>query len=184
MSFIFLSKPPEQAVCASLKVGDAAPILQSRSINPSLFGSETFTLVVFLRHVGCPFAEHMVKEVRSWSNHQPNIPVVMISHGDELATNKWLDSIGGKGGINLIIDPSREIYGSWGLGYSNLLHFLGPRSLLAVVSLLFKGVKNRSAAGTRFQKSAMFLVKSSKIVWHHVPLSAQEINFPANAFLK
>jgi hypothetical protein len=172
MAFIYLTRPKQQGVSGTLKVGDPAPDLANIEL------SFNTTLIVFLRHVGCPFAENTVKQVRNWSATHSDTKIAIVSHGDEISTMNWLQSIGGQGPATLIIDESRTEYGHWGLGYSGLMHFMGPASLSSVVRLIFKGIINRSASGTRFQKSGMFLVKHKMIVWCHVNASAEQLKLP------
>jgi hypothetical protein len=110
MAFIFLSRPKPQNVCSALNIGDCAPELSNIEF------SSNSILVVFLRHVGCPFAENMIKQVRNWSAVNSDTEIVVVSHGDEKSTHQWLASIGGLGSSKLIIDVKREIYGNWGIG--------------------------------------------------------------------
>jgi hypothetical protein len=172
MAFIFLTRPKQQAVSDTLKVADPAPALA----NIELLSNTT--LIVFLRHVGCPFAENTVKQVRNWSASHAGTKIILVSHGDEISTANWLQSIGGQGSATLLIDENRTTYGKWGLGYSGLMHFMGLASLSSVVRLMFNGIINRSAAGTRFQKSGVFLVKHKTIAWCHVNTSAEQLNLP------
>jgi hypothetical protein len=172
MAFIFLTRPKQQAVSDTLKIGDPAPAL----VNIELLANTT--LIVFLRHVGCPFAENTVKQVRNWSASNPDTKIIFVSHGDKISTVNWLQSIGGQGSATLIIDESRTVHGNWGLGYSGLMHFMGPASLFNVVRLIFKGVINRSASGTRFQRSGIFLVRHKVIAWCHVNTSAEQLKLP------
>jgi hypothetical protein len=172
MALILLSRPKEQNVEPLLTVGDTVPNA------PSLSTSESWQVIAFLRHVGCPFAENMVKKLRLLAEDSPKAGVYIVSHGDEMTINSWLNTIGGKGRLQLIVDPHREVYGKWGLGFSNLWHFLGIRSLIGVIYLSFKGIRNRKASGTRWQQAAIFLVKDSKVAWSHVPNSAEELELP------
>ncbi|MCL6415815.1 hypothetical protein MIB92_09135 [Aestuariirhabdus sp. Z084] len=135
-------------------------------------------MIAFLRHVGCPFAEHCVKRLRYWADEHPDIEVSIVSHGDHKASKRWLNSIGGQGRLHLIDDPERELYGQWGLGYSNLGHFMGLRSLLGVLRLLPRGIRNRQACGTRWQRSGLFLLKENRIIWYHIPHSAEILTLP------
>ena len=98
------------------------PSLLSRSSCPELsFKSDS--LVAFLRHVGCPFAERDVKNLVVWAKENPEIPVFVVSHGSQDATDQWLAKIGGAQGLTIIIDESRSLYREWGLGYSlSLIH--------------------------------------------------------------
>lgn len=172
MAFIGLSRPKEQTLGSSLSVGSKVPALQGQIMDDGRM------LVVFLRHVGCPFAERAVKEVRAWSARHTNSEVVLVSHGSEEDTKAWLNRIGGEGEATLIVDPARQVYGAWGLGYSKVSHFLGFKSLLTVMALLFKGIRNRKASGTRWQTSATFLIEQGKVVWMHVPNSAGDFSLP------
>jgi len=135
-------------------------------------------MVAFLRHVGCPFAELTVKRLRSWAAQHPTVAVFVVNHGDHATTQQWLQQIGGLGRLQLIQDPERQLYAQWGLGYSSFWHFAGLPSVLGVMRLTLQGIRNRDASGTRWQRSGMFLIKDDKVVWQHIPYSAQEFVLP------
>jgi len=168
MASIFLRRPPEQAVGVMPGVGDSAPDVPD---------SDNY-LLIFLRHVGCPFAEQAVREARSWKRQHPQVQVCIVSHGDAASTAEWLTSIGGSEGLETIIDESRGLHGTWGLGFCSGWHFMGPRSLFGVMRLWPQGVFNRSASGTRWQQSGMFRVVNRRVRWRHIPASAQEFQLP------
>ena len=172
MPFIGLSKPQEQALNVQLRVGDEVPTCFEFDSNKS------YRLVAFLRHTGCPFAEHTVKRLRDWSRKREQVDTFIVSHGQLSNTQDWLTSIGGLGNLQLVVDPRRELYGRWGVGFSDLRHFMGLRSLLGAMRLVPKGIRNRSASGTRWQKAAMFAATSSELLWVHDPLSAEELLLP------
>ena len=172
MSRIWLRKPPEVEVSSRPSVGQTAP--QS----PLLDLSGQQALIGFMRHDGCPFSEHMVKQLRQWRVAHPDVQVYVVSHGESAITQRWLDEIGGLGDVRLIQDSERVLYAAWGLGYVPFWHFGGPASLLGVVRLWFSGIRNRTASGTRYQRSGLFRVADGKIVWQHVPESAQEFMLP------
>ncbi len=176
MGTIWLRKPPQQDVAPRLKLGELAPTDIAGDL--SLACRQPRKLVAFLRHVGCPFAEHTVKQLREWSAQHPDVAVFIVSHGDAHTTWSWLDRIGGLGRARLVLDEHRRLYGHWGVGYSDLWHFAGPASLMGVIRLWPRGIYNRNAAGTRWQRSATFLVDNGKVVWRHVPRSAQELKLP------
>lgn len=170
MSFIGLKKPKEQRVSRLLEVGDRITFIDQ------LKTKKPFSLINFLRHPGCPFAEQNVKQLRQTSMIFPNIDFFVVSHGDKLICDKWINSIGGIGSLNFIHDEHRELYGLFGLGYTNFSHFMGIRSLFGVVKLLFKGIRNRTASGTRWQSAGSFLIDSNGIIlWKQIPTSSEEI---------
>jgi hypothetical protein len=172
MSYIGFSRPNPLPIAPSTLVGDSAP----RS--PLLSASEPIRVIAFLRHVGCPFAENTVKQLHQWSKEHPDVAVFLVSHGTEEATKQWLAAIGGLGSLRLVVDPTRQVYAQWGLGYSHFLHFAGLPSLLGLATLLFQGIRNRNASGTRWQRAGIFLVKNEHVAWQHIPRSAQEFELP------
>ncbi len=180
MASIFLRRPPMQAVGPRLQPGMAAP---SMADWPDAMQQSAAQVVAFLRHVGCPFAEHTVKRLRAWAEAHPRVAVAIVAHGDAAITQAWLDTIGGLGRLQLLHDPERRLYGQWGLGYASLWHFANPMSLLGVAALWRQGVRNRSATGTRWQQAAIFLVQQGRVAWLHVPTSAQEFALPPEALL-
>ena len=172
MPFIGFSKPKEQNVLDALIVGDSSPA------SPILATNKTYSVIAFLRHVGCPFAENTVRQLRYWAIKNDHVAVFIVSHSDAEFTKSWIQSIGGLGDLHVVDDVNREIYGRWGVGYSNLSHFIGLRSLLGGCALLLKGIHNRDASGTRWQKASMFAVNEKRILWVHKPGSAAEFSLP------
>jgi len=176
MAFIGLKKPRQQSVFEPL-------VLNARIPDNSVFAPAGGTfLLVFLRHVGCPFAEQLVKQLLAWRTVHPALPIFLVSHGDHANTMKWLATFQAEQAFKVVIDEPRQLYGQWGLGFSKWQHFLGPKPLIGVVKLWFSGIRNRSAAGTRWQKSGVFLVKSQRVVWCHVPRSAEDNQLPELEF--
>lgn len=177
MAFIGLSRPKKQAISALVVVGQTVP--QSSA----LAASERLRVVAFIRHVGCPFAENTVKQLRLWAEQHPHVAVFIVSHGNASQSTEWINTLGGLGRLRLLIDTQRELHAQWGVGFSNFWHFAGPSSLLGVAALLFKGIRNRNAAGTRWQRAALFLLNGECVLWSHVPRSAQEFELPPAHFL-
>ena len=177
MASIWLRRPPEQTLAAPVQVGQRVPS------SPDLAATTPWRLVAFVRHVGCPFAEHTVKVLRVWAEAHPDVTVFVVSHGDPASTHAWLDAIGGAGRIRLVIDPTRGLHGQWGVGYARLWHFAGPRSLLGVMRLWTQGIHNRSASGTRWQRAATFLIGGDRVVWRHQPSSAEGFSLPPDTLL-
>lgn len=169
---VLFRRPVEQAVFSLPELGEPM-----RCLPISLLASPN-QLVAFIRHVGCPFAERDIRALRCWAVANPDTSVYLVSHGGEVATMHWLNSIDGIEGLKLIIDESRELYGAWGLGYSNAWHFLGRKSLSGIVRLWFSGIRNRSASGTRWQRAGVFFIKDGIVVWRYIPVTADEFLVP------
>jgi hypothetical protein len=179
MASIWLSRPQAASTSTSalIKPGETA---RPTMLPPA---AEHTRLIAFIRHVGCPFAENTVRQYRIWAEQHPDVAVFIVSHGSASATSAWIDAIGGAGRLRPIIDTQRELHAQWGVGLSKLWHFAGPRSLSGVAALWFKGIRNRSASGTRWQRAAVFLVQGDLVVWSHVPASAQAFLLPPERLL-
>jgi hypothetical protein len=134
------------------------------------------TVVAFLRHTGCPFAEATLHELRDAAETAPETDWVAITHANSTATKRWLDAVGGPGGVRVASDPSRGSYARWGLGTTSLGHFLGRRSLRGVARLARRGIRNRHPAGTRWQSAGTFAIDRHGIVrWSHTPEHAGDL---------
>lgn len=73
-------------------VGDKAPDLPSQA-GTSYSASKTGTLVAFVRHCGCPFAEKEVRLLGDVAKQHPNIQIVVVQHSDEQTTKKWWETV-------------------------------------------------------------------------------------------
>src|SRR3954453_23910183 len=101
---------------------------------------------------------------------------IAVSHASARATQRWCEAVGGCGDVQVLLDPERTFYASWGLGRSSLGHFMGRRSLASVGRLAKSGIRNRHPDGTRWQQAGTFAVDASDIVrWRHLPEHAGEL---------
>ncbi|KAJ7073253.1 hypothetical protein B0H15DRAFT_793093 [Mycena belliarum] len=172
---------------ASFRIPEAKPtcvVPQAGSVAPS---SEKLlvpnnnrcpTVVIFLRHCGCPFAEKTFKNLRATAAGAPGIRFVAVSHSDRDATDRWLEAVGGKGEVEIIVDPEREIFAQWGLGLSSFWHFLSPPGLWAAYRLgKDEGIWNGpTESGNRWQTSGCFAMDREGIVrWGGAMQRADEI---------
>ncbi|KAH7091023.1 hypothetical protein FB567DRAFT_558051 [Paraphoma chrysanthemicola] len=127
------------------------------------------TILSFLRHCGCPFAEKTFINLRALAPAHPHIQFVAVSHSDQAATDRWLAALPDPSkniqpNLRIIVDAEREAYGAWGLGTSSFWHVLGS---VPSVSKLDKeeGIKVRSTeSGNRWQTAGNFGVDAQGIV--------------------
>eukprot|EP01119_Soliformovum_irregulare_P009531 TRINITY_DN2292_c0_g1_i4.p1 TRINITY_DN2292_c0_g1~~TRINITY_DN2292_c0_g1_i4.p1 ORF type:complete len:162 (+),score=38.64 TRINITY_DN2292_c0_g1_i4:290-775(+) len=132
-------------------------------------------VVVFLRHLGCPFAEKTLLQMQNSSLDHPNLDFVGVSHADETTTSKWAKAISEKHGeiknLKLISDERRKLWAQWGLEDHSLLEVLGPRSIANVVTLrLSEGISNRETAkgSNRYARAGAFAINADgkiKYTW-------------------
>ncbi len=168
MPFIGLSKPKQQAVSEKLDIGDKVP--------DGLASHEQFSLIVFLRHTGCPFAEAMLKDLSELADEHSELQCVAVCHGEADIAQAWLNKFELSSELDIYIDDNRRLYGEWGVGYSNILHLANPKMVMSLASLLAQGIYNRDASGTRWQTHASFLVAPDQTVqWVHFPSHAGDL---------
>jgi hypothetical protein len=155
---------------AAPEPGDSAPAL------PAALEPGRPAIVAFLRHTGCPFAEATMRALRDAAAASPAIAWIAVSHAPSDATDRWCSAIGGPGDVRVVSDPSRQAYARWGLGRTDVSHFLGRRSLRQVAKLARNGIRNRHPHGTRWQSAGTFALDGEATVrWRHLPEHAGDL---------
>lgn len=158
------------------KIGSPAPSIPGKLDLPS--STKNSTILAFLRHCGCPFAEKTFRSLRSTAQQHPDIAFIAISHSSQSATDRWLEALGGAGPVTVIVDAEREVYARWGLGASGWWHVLSPGAMWSVVKLgREEGIWNRpTESGSRWQSAGSWGVDGKGIVrWGRVAVRADEI---------
>ncbi|TDZ35884.1 hypothetical protein CTRI78_v011407 [Colletotrichum trifolii] len=118
--------PPPVPVAEPPKIGDQAPLDRDRKLD---FGRGRPVLVVFLRCVGCAFAQKTFLNLRALANkYANNLTCIAVSHSSSAATQKWIDLLGGAWNVQVVIDEDRAIYAAWGLGLGSVWYVFNPTS--------------------------------------------------------
>jgi hypothetical protein len=157
--------PPARATAPAPEPGDPAPRLPRPGISDG-----RPAVVAFLRHTGCPFAEATMRALREVAADASDVDWIAVSHSPAGATVRWCDAVGGRAGVEVLVDTDRAAYARWGLGRSSLRHFMGRRSLAEVGRLAKRGIRNRHPEGTRWQQAGTFAVDATGTVrWRHLP---------------
>jgi hypothetical protein len=138
--------------------------------SPKLELSCNPTIITFLRHCGCPFAEKTFLNLREIAKSHRSTDFIAVSHSSNEATQTWLKSLPQHGSepdnLRVVVDESREIYSAWGLGVSGYAHVLSPASMYQVWKLGREhNIWNRpTESGSRWQTSGSFAVDADGIV--------------------
>ncbi|KAL1895966.1 hypothetical protein Cpir12675_003006 [Ceratocystis pirilliformis] len=120
----FTPAPPPVPIAALPEIGHLAP--QDRD-HKLLLGDGRNVLVVFLRCVGCAFAQQTFLQLRDISQRAGrDLNCIAISHSSSAATAKWLSILGGARSVQVIIDEERLVYAAWGLGLASVWHMFNP----------------------------------------------------------
>jgi hypothetical protein len=110
-SWLTPSNPPPSPVPSIGSTAPKTPLLSLSSDKP--------TIITFLRHCGCPFAEKTFLELRDIARSHPDIDCVAVSHSDEGATQRWLESLpkdesgSAEGKLRVVVDDKKEAYAAW-----------------------------------------------------------------------
>jgi len=157
------------------EVGTGAPSSSKLQL-PSTNGKPT--IVTFLRHCGCPFAEKTFRQFRKLAGKNTEVNFIAISHSDQAATDKWIISVGGEWDVHVIVDTERELYTQWGLGVSGAWHVLNPWSMYSAYSLgKQEGIWNKpTESGNRWQMSGSFVADGDGVIrWVRIAKAADDI---------
>ncbi|KAH6885270.1 hypothetical protein B0T10DRAFT_492317 [Thelonectria olida] len=122
----WLSPPPPAVDVATRSpgIGDKAPLDPKRDV---VFGAGRRVLLVFLRCVGCAFAQKTFLSLRTLANRYGDaLTCIAVSHSSEQATKKWVDMLGGAWSVRVVIDEDRALYAAWGLGLGGMWYLFNP----------------------------------------------------------
>ncbi|KAK3692797.1 hypothetical protein B0T22DRAFT_504021 [Podospora appendiculata] len=155
--------PPEKHVAPVPRVGDRAPESDQLS-----WPSAKPTIIVFLRHCGCPFAEKTFNALTRLSTKHPELHCIAVSQASQAATDKWVIDVGGEWDVEVIADPERDLFAQWGLGLGSVWYAVGPASVYAALRLgRDEGIWNRPTpadGGNRWQRGGAFAVDPAGFV--------------------
>ncbi|KAF3014294.1 hypothetical protein E8E14_012059 [Neopestalotiopsis sp. 37M] len=117
--------PPVPVAAECPKVGDLAPLDRDRQLS---MGGGRRVVVLFMRCVGCAFAQKSFLALRAMANrHQATgLRCIAVSHSSAEATRKWMDLLGGAWNVEVVIDEDRAIYAAWGLGLGTVWSMFNP----------------------------------------------------------
>ncbi|KAL1297360.1 hypothetical protein AAFC00_004901 [Neodothiora populina] len=175
----------------------AAPLPEIGAQAPALPGTDggdlitrgksqgTPTLVAFVRHCGCPFAEKEAKLLAEETKKHKNLHVIIVQHSEEKETEEWFERIGAKAAFTdssrytLIADPSRELYAAWGIGVLPWTGMVNGNVMGALKSLKESDGIDLTPTGKgswRWQNSGGFAVDSQGVVkWRKVAVDSSDM---------
>ncbi|CAK1361039.1 hypothetical protein CB0940_03551 [Cercospora beticola] len=162
----------------------SVPQIGSQAPQPVILAlqSNQRTVLAFLRHCGCPFAEKTYLLLREAAKTHRDIDFLAISHSDQTSTDKWLKSIPQFGSepanLRIIVDADREAYNAYGLSVSSWGHVLSAGSMWNVWNLAKnEGISNRpTESGSRWQTSGTFAIgEDGRVKWGGAANRADDI---------
>ncbi|THX04627.1 hypothetical protein D6D17_05585 [Aureobasidium pullulans] len=171
------------SVAALPEVGEQAPARVGSVDLKS--GGRRPTLLAFVRHCGCPFAEKEVQLLGAESRKNEKLHVVIVQHSDEATTQQWFEDIGGKKAFpdsqryTLVADPERKAYAAWGVGSLGWGGMVNGGVMEALKSLKESdGIDLRptGVGSYRWQNSGGFAVDSAGTIrWRKIAKDSSDI---------
>lgn len=161
-----LSTPPPQPPSRPLLVGDTAPAI------PGLVPATPYSVVSFLHQTGGAYAEAAVRYLRERCRSHPRVSFLIVTHGDRTHEERWLEGIGGLGGLIWHHDPVSETYTAWGLANPKrrkILSFPGTLLPKAAISHPEIPIPHRWQSGT-------FLVDRNRtVLWKQIDENSDQL---------
>jgi len=165
--------PPKKDVSPVPQVGSKAPTSELLPLP-----RDKPTLILFLRHCGCPFAEKNFKLLTALSSSRPALHCIAVSHSSREATDRWIPQVGGEWEVEVLVDEGRDLYSLWGLGIASTWHVVNPVAAYSALDLgRREGIWNRpTESGSRWQTGGAFAVDAQGVVrWAHVASRADDV---------
>ncbi|KAF4555224.1 Hypothetical protein D9617_3g022960 [Elsinoe fawcettii] len=169
----------------------AATLPEIASEAPTSLGPCTFgpagppTLVAFVRHCGCPFAEKEVRLLGEESERNAALRVVIVQHSSEADTKDWFERMGGhelfpdQSRVVLVSDVNRELYAKWGIGVLGWTELVNADIMRTLHDGKIKeglDITKGDWTGWRWQNSGGFAVDGEgRIRWRHLAKDSSDV---------
>lgn len=123
------------------------------------------TLVVFLRHSGCPFCLEAMQDIARQRRiiEQSGVAIVLVHMSPESEAQPLFEA-NNVGDLPRISDPEQLLYNSFGLKRATLLQLAGPKVWLRVAPAVMRGKRLGKAFGDAWQMPGVFLVHHGEVI--------------------
>lgn len=132
------------------------------------------TLLVFLRHLGCPFTRQSVLELRELTAEDPAFPPVLFFHqssvkrGNRFFERYWpaaFDPFWPR--VRAIADPKREFFRAFQVPLGTPAELFGPRVWGTKIGAWSRGHYNGLPARGLLRMPGLCLVEGDLVLWRH-----------------
>jgi len=155
------------------------------ALGPVSFPSGAPTLIAFVRHCGCPFAEKEIQLLAAETKKNSSLHVIIIQHSEQSVTEDWFASLNGpslfpsKERYTLVSDPQRNLYARWGigqLGWGSMVNGDVMRKLNEQKTKEGIDLRPTGKGSYRWQNSGGFAVdREGKVRWSKVAKDSSDI---------
>lgn len=124
------------------------------------------TLLVFLRHFGCPFCRETVTDLRKVA---PTLaafpPILFFAQGDLEETKEFFEAYWPE--ARVVADPERGLYASMGLKRGTFGEIAGLRVWTCAIRAMSKGHFIGKPVGDPYLMPGAFLVQGDQMLWNY-----------------
>jgi AhpC/TSA antioxidant enzyme len=125
------------------------------------------TLLVFLRHFGCPFCKETIASLRDVSQRVAGYPSVLFfyqgspTEGRAFMRRYWPEA-------RAVADPDMAFYDGLGVGRGGLLQMFHPGVIPALVRAGANGhLGGEGSGGDARRMPGLFVARGGEILWSH-----------------
>jgi hypothetical protein len=145
--------------------------LRAGTLGDQLEGNPT--LVVFLRHLGCPFSRELLADLKGRAaGGEGFLPVLFVAMGSPGEVGTFVEGLWP--GARVISDPEQRLYRAFDVPRAGLGQLLGPKVWACGIRAIAKGHKGSKPVGDVMQMPAFMVLDGDKAVWRHVPKHAAD----------
>ena len=146
----------------------AAPVA-GRNLRPGTLGDQWGdgpALLVFPRHLGCPFTREWVAELRQAVAADRDYPPPLFVHlGGVEDGAAFFEQFAPE--ARTVADPDERLFRAFGLGRGGLLKLFGPEVIACGLRATFKGHHSGRIVGDPWMLPGAFLVGGDRILWSY-----------------
>ncbi len=125
------------------------------------------TLLVFLRHFGCPFCKETIANLREAAQRVSGFPPVLFffqgspTEGRAFLRRYWPE-------VRAVADPEALFYEGFGVGRGGLLQMFHPGVVPALLRARSAGhVDGEGGGGDPRRMPGLFVARGGEILWSH-----------------
>lgn len=146
-------------------------------------------MLLFTRHVGCPFGERMLERFGAAVRRRPGVEYVAVLNGERRAAMDWQETTdlaefdcrvervadlsdgvyrpesAREADVTVLVDEDRALYEAWGLDVAGLAHLLDVRVTANLLETYHDGyLEGETVSGSRWQRAGVFAVDAEDTV--------------------
>ena len=145
--------------------------VEGRNLRPGMLRDQVGarpTLLVFLRHLGCPFCREWLAELRKSAAADPTFPAALFFHlGTPEQGDAFFSAFAPE--VRAVSDPKQRFYKALGVPKAPAFQLLDPRVWACGIRASRNGHKAGKPVGNPFVMPGLFLVENECVTWKFIP---------------